>query len=338
MNILATPRAGFAELLRAPRRSDRVFAFALVEGLIGDPPAVARAIAGVWRRNLGALSALPTLLTTPLVLALIFTGLAAFVLRVTQHNPRKRDLGELFELAAWAFLPHIFMTLLFSAAWAFGAPLPHWSALADHAEWVLAYNALAWGGCVCWLVFAAQALNAPLVKVAGAEARGHSPWPARAVRGVVIVALGVMLGQVAHLWPTLQPVGKGDALQSFTVRDLESGSDRVFTFPRERRVVVDFWATWCGPCREALPGWQSLTGIDADLLSVNLEPTQGRDVMNFLAKKNYTFPVVTDGSGLQDKLQVDVLPTVVIIGRNGDIEKYWVGGASPAAIRAAIAP
>lgn len=330
MNILAAPRASFAALVRTPRRSDRVFLLALAESLIGDPPTVARAIAGVWRRNLGALSALPTLLTTPLILALLFTGFAAFVLRASRRSTR--DLGELFELAAWAYVPHVFATVLFSGAWAFGAPLPHWSALVDHPEWVLAYNALAWGGCVCWLVFAAQALSA-----APAGETMSSPWPARAIRSVAIIALGVALGQVARLWPTLQPVGKGDALTTFTVRALDSGEVRTFSFPRERRVVIDFWATWCGPCREALPAWQSLSGLDADLLSVNLEPTQRSDVIKFLADKNYTFAVVTDPEGLQDKLQVDVLPTVVVLGRDGQIEKYWVGGASPATIREAVA-
>jgi thiol-disulfide isomerase/thioredoxin len=104
-------------------------------------------------------------------------------------------------------------------------------------------------------------------------------------------------------------------------------------------VVIDFWATWCPPCVASLPGWQALSGegLAADLVSANTEGDAVSDVKKFLDEKKYTFAVHLADPGLQARLQVETLPTTLVIGKDGVIAAYWVGIGPESRVRDAIA-
>lgn len=96
-------------------------------------------------------------------------------------------------------------------------------------------------------------------------------------------------------------------------------------------VVLDFWATWCPPCRESLPHIQHLSE-NKDLAAkglvvwaVNAQETP--DTINkFLTANHYTFKVPQDsqGSTMQEYL-VHGIPTTVIVGRDGSIKNVFIG-------------
>ena len=99
--------------------------------------------------------------------------------------------------------------------------------------------------------------------------------------------------------------------------------------------MLDFWATWCQPCVQALPEMQRVAerwserGLTVVGVSIDGPRNQSR-VRPFAAKLGLTFPIVFDGDGtLQRDYQVTAVPTTVVIGTDGRIayasEGWWPG-------------
>lgn len=98
---------------------------------------------------------------------------------------------------------------------------------------------------------------------------------------------------------------------------------------RGQVVLVNFWATWCEPCRDEMPAIQrlkkKLAGKPFTVLAVNVDEPESR-VRNFLAKMPLDFPVLADEGKVATKSwKVSVLPASYIIGRDGRIRYSLTG-------------
>jgi len=94
-------------------------------------------------------------------------------------------------------------------------------------------------------------------------------------------------------------------------------------------VVLDFWATWCGPCIRGLPTVTKVTSEYAPkgvaFAAVNLQE-QAEKVSEFMANKGWDFAVALDGDGsVADKFGVSAIPHSVIIDKKGVIRHVHVG-------------
>ncbi len=89
-----------------------------------------------------------------------------------------------------------------------------------------------------------------------------------------------------------------------------------------RVVVLDFWATWCGPCRESMP---HVAAIYEELKSKGLEvwgvTSEERPVIaKFFGSQRLPYPIYLDGDlALNKAFNVQALPTMVVIDRHGNI-------------------
>jgi peroxiredoxin len=86
-------------------------------------------------------------------------------------------------------------------------------------------------------------------------------------------------------------------------------------------VMINFWATWCGPCRQEMPHlealYQKYNNLGFTLLGVNVEDNRdGAD--EFLAATPVTFPILFDPQSEVSKLyKVVAMPSTVLVGRDG---------------------
>jgi peroxiredoxin/outer membrane lipoprotein-sorting protein len=129
----------------------------------------------------------------------------------------------------------------------------------------------------------------------------------------------------------------GSRAASFALKTLE-GEPVALEQTRGKVVVLDFWATWCPPCREELPYIEKLREEFAgqvQFYGVNNEDSG--TVKNFLKNHKYELPVLMDAKRQVDRQYgVSAIPTMFIIDKQGVIRQHFIGSRSEAKLRQAI--
>jgi thiol-disulfide isomerase/thioredoxin/outer membrane lipoprotein-sorting protein len=99
---------------------------------------------------------------------------------------------------------------------------------------------------------------------------------------------------------------------------------------RGKIVLLDFWATWCEPCRKQMPSIAKLYRETREqgvfLLGVNDDETQEK-ALQFIKEQGYDWPNVHDAKQLnaRSSYKVDAIPTVVVIDKEGIVAEYQIG-------------
>ena len=133
----------------------------------------------------------------------------------------------------------------------------------------------------------------------------------------------------------------GNTLYNFALYDL-NGQPWEFRHHQGRLVLLDFWATWCPPCVKSLPELEQIhqqsAGQTVKIFAVNLQENETR-VRSFLQSRGLSLPILMDSEGeVAQKYSIHAIPQTVIIGKNGEVQKVFVGASpeTPDKIRAEI--
>ncbi|HUF00785.1 MAG TPA: TlpA disulfide reductase family protein [Gaiellaceae bacterium] len=153
-----------------------------------------------------------------------------------------------------------------------------------------------------------------------------------------LVAHGVAVGLVVLLFALLLwslVSNEGDALAAgseapdFTLERLDEEGELTLSSLRGQAVVLNFWASWCIPCREEAPILERLwqENRSRGLVVVGLDAKDfRRDALDFVERFELTFPIVFDGPGdTVSPYGVTGFPETFVIDREGKIVDVLVG-------------
>jgi len=121
--------------------------------------------------------------------------------------------------------------------------------------------------------------------------------------------------------------GVGAPAPDVTLRDATGAEVRIADY-QGQVVVLDFWASWCPPCRAAMPAMDRLHKRFRDrgcvVFGVNINDNQ--DPVQFMAKMGVSYPLLVNGEAAAAQFNVQGIPTLVIIGVDGQVlyrESGW---------------
>jgi len=116
---------------------------------------------------------------------------------------------------------------------------------------------------------------------------------------------------------------------AFTLPDLSGHEIHLSDF-KGKVVLLNFWATWCGPCREEMPGMQNLWEKNKDngfvILAVAADRGNQEQIEAFAQELTLTYPILLDPDGkVRNQYEVAALPMSYLIGRDGKISGRVMG-------------
>ena len=129
--------------------------------------------------------------------------------------------------------------------------------------------------------------------------------------------------------------GKGSPAPDFTLKKIDGGELQLSSL-RGKAVIVDFWDTWCPPCRKAMPHLQELSVTYSDdlvIVGVALGREGEAKVRSFVQNHGITFEMVmfnNDQKLIDSFGGIQSIPTTFLIDSDGIIREKWVGGLSKA--------
>ena len=152
---------------------------------------------------------------------------------------------------------------------------------------------------------------------------------------LLILVAGAMILAVTFVIVWLQsakyePLVVGKAAPDFALTDLNDKPIKLSDY-RGKVVFLNFWATWCAPCREEMPSMEVLfKNFEKDglvILAVSIDRvTTTKDIPPFVKGMNLTFPVLIDSWGKTDKPYKRMgVPETFIIDQEGVIREIVIG-------------
>jgi peroxiredoxin len=169
------------------------------------------------------------------------------------------------------------------------------------------------------------------VRPAAAEPAGAPVLRRRLV--VIVGVLAIIALAFGMVWlqsAKYEPLTVGMAAPDFTLPDM-AGKNQQLSDYRGKVIFLNFWATWCKPCKEEMPSmqvlWDNLKKEDFVMLAISMDRvTTTKEISPFVESLKLTFPILTDSWGQTDKrYKLMGVPETYIIDQNGVLREKVIG-------------
>lgn len=144
----------------------------------------------------------------------------------------------------------------------------------------------------------------------------------------VIASTAVVLFVLVGLFTIGSTSVSASEAPDFTLVDMEGKEVSLSDF-KGKIIIVDFWATWCGPCRMEIPSFIQLQNDykdDVVVVGVSLDQGGPKAVVPFAEKMKINYPVVYgNGQVVQEWGGIRGIPTTFVVDRDFNIQKKYVG-------------
>ncbi|MDO8225172.1 redoxin domain-containing protein [Bacillus cabrialesii] len=149
--------------------------------------------------------------------------------------------------------------------------------------------------------------------------------------GIVLIILAGYMGWNLYETYSKKEVGieEGQQAPDFSLKTL-SGKESSLQDSTGKKVLLNFWATWCKPCRQEMPAMEQLQKEHPDKLAVvavnftSAEKSE-KQVQAFANAYDLTFPILIDKKGINADYNVMSYPTTYILNEKGVIQAIHIG-------------
>ncbi|WP_053363595.1 redoxin domain-containing protein [Bacillus sp. FJAT-27251] len=126
--------------------------------------------------------------------------------------------------------------------------------------------------------------------------------------------------------PIVHAAETGKPAPSFSLVNMEGKEVKLEDY-KGKKVMLNFWATWCPPCKAEMPAMQQLyekAGGSFEILAIAIDPDN--DVAGFVNEYELTFPILLDKNGtVNNDYGIISIPTTFLIDEDGKMKKKHIG-------------
>jgi peroxiredoxin len=117
----------------------------------------------------------------------------------------------------------------------------------------------------------------------------------------------------------------------FSLQDMSGKTIKLSDY-KGKVVLLEFWATWCPPCRASVPGLEKLHKAYKDkglvLLAVSMDEGGWDEVRSFIKESGITYTILKGTEDVAKKYQVRSIPMMLVLDKEGKISKRYLGMGS----------